>query len=261
MSEDLGERSAEDSSDGVDAVASHLRGTGPSPEASPSAVTSSVVATGSRPLTRVELDVIGRTPRGIWTEVPDAQWNDWRWQQRNRLRTVSDLERVLTLSDDERRAIELTAGAFRMALTPYYATLMDPNDPECPVRRQAIPRMSELEVDRFDLEDPLGEERFMPVPGVTHRYPDRVLFYVTHNCPVYCRHCTRKRKVSDPQTMASHDQLELGLDYIARHPEVRDVLVSGGDPLTLSDERLDQLLSRLRAIPHVEVIRLCTRNP
>ena len=262
MSEDLGERSADDTRDGGGAIAaSSLPAVTRSFEPAALAATGELGTVGSRPLTRVELDVVGRTPRGIWTDVPDALWNDWRWQQRNRLRTAEDLERVIVLSDDERRAIDETAGAFRMALTPYYATLMDPKDPECPVRRQAIPRMSELAVDRFDLEDPLGEERFMPVPGITHRYPDRVLFYVTHNCPVYCRHCTRKRKVSDPQTMASHDQLELGLAYIAKHPEVRDVLVSGGDPLTLSDERLDQLLSRLREIPHVEVIRLCTRNP
>lgn len=214
-----------------------------------------------RPLNRIELDVVGRTPRGRWTDVPDHQWNDWRWQQRNRLRTVTDLEQVLTLTESERQAIARTAGAFRMALTPYYATLMDPLDPECPVRRQAIPRLEELERHPEDLDDPLGEERFMPVPGITHRYPDRVLFYVTHNCPVYCRHCTRKRKVSDPGSAASHDQLDLGLAYIAAHPEVRDVLVSGGDPMTLSDERLDQLMGQLRAIPHVEVIRLCTRNP
>jgi lysine 2,3-aminomutase len=210
---------------------------------------------------RVAADVLGHTPRGPWSDVPDALWNDWRWQQRNRLRTADDLARVVHLTDGERRAIDATAGAFRMALTPYYATLMDPDDPACPVRAQAIPRDDELRSHPADLADPLGEERYMPVPGITHRYPDRVLFYVTHNCPVYCRHCTRKRKVSDPTSAAAHDQLALGLDYIRRHEEVRDVLVSGGDPLTLSDDRLDELLGALRDIPHVEVIRLCTRNP
>jgi len=214
-----------------------------------------------RPLTRVELDIVGRTPRGPWTDIPDALWNDWRWQQRNRLRTADDLAHLIRLTDSERQAIAKTAGEFRMALTPYYAMLMDPLDPECPVRRQAIPRLEELDTAPTDLADPLGEENYMPVPGITHRYPDRVLFYVTHNCPVYCRHCTRKRKVSDPTSAASHDQLDLGLDYIRSHPEVRDVLVSGGDPMTLSDDRLDQLLTSLREIPHVEVIRLCTRNP
>jgi lysine 2,3-aminomutase len=209
----------------------------------------------------VRQDVEGASPRGIWADVPDALWNDWRWQQRNRLRTVDDVARIVHLTDGERRAIAATAGAFRMALTPYYAALMHPDDATCPVRRQAIPSEEELVRQPEDLDDPLGEERFMPVPGITHRYPDRVLFYVTHNCPVYCRHCTRKRKVSDPTSAAPHDQLAAGLGYIAAHPEVRDVLVSGGDPMTLSDERLDQLFGALRAIPHVEVIRLCTRNP
>lgn len=209
----------------------------------------------------VARDVVGASPRSLWADVPDELWNDWRWQQRNRLRTVADIEAIVRLTDGERLAIAGTAGAFRMALTPYYAALIDSDDPDCPVRAQAIPREGELVRQEGDLDDPLGEERFMPVPGITHRYPDRVLFYVTHNCPVYCRHCTRKRKVSDPTSAAAHDQLAMGLAYIAAHPEVRDVLVSGGDPMTLSDERLDQLLGALRAIPHVEVIRLCTRNP
>jgi len=213
------------------------------------------------PTSLVARDVLGASPRGIWADVPDELWNDWRWQQRNRLRTVEDVERVVRLTDGERRAIAGTARAFRMALTPYYAALMDRDDPSCPIRAQAIPREDELVTTPTDLADPLGEERFMPVPGITHRYPDRVLCYVTHNCPVYCRHCTRKRKVSDPTSAAAHDQLAVGLAYIAAHPEVRDVLVSGGDPMTLSDDRLDQLMSALRAIPHVEVIRLCTRNP
>ena len=213
------------------------------------------------PLSPVRRDVLGASPRGVWADVPDVLWNDWRWQQRNRLRTALEVARIVRLTDGEREAIALTAGAFRMALTPYYATLMDPDDPNCPVRAQAIPRRDELVRSPEDLDDPLGEERFMPVPGITHRYPDRVLFYVTHNCPVYCRHCTRKRKVSDPTSALAHEQLAAGLAYIGAHPQVRDVLVSGGDPMTLSDERLDQLLGALRAIPHVEVIRLCTRNP
>ncbi len=210
----------------------------------------------------VATDVKGGAPRAArWADVPDALWHDWRWQQRNRVRTAAELEGLIRLTDDERRAIAATEGEFRMAITPYYASLMDPNDPDCPVRAQAVPKQAEMERSAVDLDDPLGEERFMPVPGITHRYPDRVLFYVTHNCPVYCRHCTRKRKVSDPRTAAHNDQLEMGLAYIRAHPEVRDVLVSGGDPMTFSDERLDDLLAAIREIPHVEVIRLCTRNP
>jgi lysine 2,3-aminomutase len=147
-----------------------------------------------------------------------------------------------------------------MGITPYYAALMDLEDPSCPVRQQSVPVMGELNVLAQDLEDPLGEEKDMPVPGITHRYPDRVLFYLTHNCPVYCRHCTRKRKVSDPSSAAAKKQIEDGLAYIERTPSIRDVVLSGGDPLTLSDDRLDYVLGRLRAMPHIEIFRLGSRN-
>jgi lysine 2,3-aminomutase len=193
--------------------------------------------------------------------VSDTDWNDWQWQQQNRLRTAAELERHLPLSDDERRACDEVTSQFRLAVTPYYLSLIDPDDPEDPVRRQAIPRLAELNVLPTELEDPLAEEAHMPVPGITHRYPDRVLFYTTHNCPVYCRHCVRKRKVSDPLSAAPKEQLDQGLDYIRRHPEVRDVLLSGGDPLTFSDTRLGELLEGVFAIPHVEIVRLATRNP
>jgi lysine 2,3-aminomutase len=209
----------------------------------------------------VDRDVRGDSPRGPWTGVPEAEWTDWRWQQRHRLTTLADLEAVVELTPSERRAFALCSDKFRVAVTPYYAALMDPRDPECPIRRQAIPRPEELEIGPEDLLDPLGEERFMPVPGLTHRYPDRALLYVTHHCPVYCRHCTRKRKVSDPTSTMSRTQLEDAVAYLAAHAQIRDVLVSGGDPLTLSDDRLVAILEALTAIPHIEVIRLCTRNP
>ncbi len=195
-----------------------------------------------------------------WKETSEADWNDWRWQQRNRVTRLEQLERVISPTDDERRAFEESNAMFHMGITPYYAALMDPEDPACPVRLQGVPQLGELTFSPQDLEDPLAEERDMPVPGITHRYPDRVLFYTTHNCPVYCRHCTRKRKVADPTSAAARAQIEGGLDYIAKHPEVRDIVISGGDPLSLSDERLDYLLGRLRAIPHVEIFRLGTRN-
>lgn len=197
----------------------------------------------------------------LWADVSEEQWGDWHWQQQNRVRDLETLGQVLELTDDERRAFEAAEGRFRVAITPHYAALMDPVDPRCPVRQQAVPQSGELVEYPFELEDPLGEEANMPVPGITHRYPDRVLFYVSHNCPVYCRHCTRKRKVADPTTAASKTQLEQGLDYIRRTPTARDVIVSGGDPLTLSDARLGELLRALREIEHVEVIRLGTRNP
>ncbi|AKU90709.1 lysine 2,3-aminomutase [Vulgatibacter incomptus] len=195
-----------------------------------------------------------------WTETPDEDWNDWQWQQRNRVTSLESLEKVIDVSAEERTAFEKSHAMFHMGITPYYAALMEPGNPNCPIRLQSVPAQGELLVLPTDLEDPLAEERDMPVPGITHRYPDRVLFYTTHNCPVYCRHCTRKRKVSDPSTAAAKKQLEDGLAYIAAHPEIRDIVISGGDPLSLSDDRLDYILGRLRAIPHVEMFRLGTRN-
>ncbi|ABS25523.1 lysine 2,3-aminomutase [Anaeromyxobacter sp. Fw109-5] len=199
-------------------------------------------------------------PRSAWKDVPDALWNDWHWQQRERVTRLDQLEKVIHLTADERRAVIESDAEFHMGITPYYAALMDPDDPSCPIRLQSVPTMGELTIAPADLEDPLAEERDMPVPGITHRYPDRVLFYTTHNCPVYCRHCTRKRKVSDPTSAAAKRQIEESLAYISAHPEIRDVVISGGDPLSLSDERLDYILGRLRAIPHVEIFRLGTRN-
>lgn len=200
-------------------------------------------------------------PRSIWAEVPETDWNNWKWQQRNRVTTLEQLERIIKVTPDEREAFDKTTAEFHMGITPYYASLIDPENARCPVRMQSVPCSGELHVLPTDLEDPLAEERDMPVPGITHRYPDRVLFYVSHNCPVYCRHCTRKRKVADPTTAAARSQIDGGIDYIASNPNVRDVVVSGGDPLSLGDERLDDVLGRLRAIPHVEMIRLGTRNP
>jgi lysine 2,3-aminomutase len=199
-------------------------------------------------------------PRSVWKDVTDAQWNDWHWQQRERVTRLDQLEKVIRVTDDERQAAVETEKDFHMGITPYYAALMDPEDPRCPIRLQSVPTMGETVFAAADLEDPLAEERDMPVPGITHRYPDRVLFYITHNCPVYCRHCTRKRKVADPSSAAAKKQVEDGLAYIALHPEIRDVVISGGDPLSLSDDRLDYVLSRLRAMPHVEIFRLGTRN-
>jgi lysine 2,3-aminomutase len=199
-------------------------------------------------------------PRAAWGAVPDALWNDWHWQQRERITRLDQLEKVIHVTAEERKACVETDAEFHMGITPYYAALMDPDDPTCPIRLQSVPSGGELVASPADLEDPLAEERDMPVPGITHRYPDRVLFYTTHNCPVYCRHCTRKRKVADPTSAAARKQVEDGLDYIALHREVRDVVISGGDPLSLSDDRLDYVLGRLRAIPHVEIFRLGTRN-
>jgi lysine 2,3-aminomutase len=214
---------------------------------------------GVRPVARVT-SRFAPGPRATWSEIPDALWNDWHWQQRERITRLDQLEKVIRVTPDERKAAVETDAEFHMGITPYYAALMDPDDPNCPIRLQSVPTMGELTIAAADLEDPLAEERDMPVPGITHRYPDRVLFYTTHNCPVYCRHCTRKRKVSDPTSAAAKRQIEESLAYIEGHPEIRDVVISGGDPLSLSDERLDYILGRLRAIPHIEIFRLGTRN-
>jgi lysine 2,3-aminomutase len=215
---------------------------------------------GVRPVASVRTRFPPGPRRSAWKDVPDALWNDWHWQQRERVTRLDQLEKVIHLTADERRAVIESDAEFHMGITPYYAALMDPDDPSCPIRLQSVPTMGELTIAPADLEDPLAEERDMPVPGITHRYPDRVLFYTTHNCPVYCRHCTRKRKVSDPTSAAAKRQIEESLAYIAAHAEIRDVVISGGDPLSLSDERLDYILGRLRAIPHVEIFRLGTRN-
>jgi len=210
----------------------------------------------------------------VYEDVGRDQWGDWHWQQRNRLRRANEIERAVGLRTVERRGFCEVDGEFRVAVTPHYAALMrrvgeratETDSPHgdsasFPLRAQALPVPGEQQVRSFEMTDPLAEESHMPAPGVTHRYPDRVLWYVSHNCPMYCRHCTRKRKVSDPQTAASAGQLEAGLEYIRGNDDVRDVLISGGDPLTLSDEKLDSILEALRSIDHVEVIRLGTRNP
>lgn len=196
----------------------------------------------------------------IWKDVPDKDWNNWVWQQQKRIKSMEQLEKVINVSPEEHAAFKESNDLFHMGITPYYASLMDRDDPNCPVRLQSVPKMGEMNIIASDMEDPLGEEKDMPVPGLTHRYPDRVLFYTTHNCPVYCRHCTRKRKVSDPSSSAANQQLEDGLAYIEAHKEVRDVVISGGDPLSNSDDRLEYILSRLRAMEHIEVFRIGTRN-
>ncbi len=195
-----------------------------------------------------------------WKDVPDELWHNWIWQQQNRVRTMEKLKEVINVTPDEEQAFEKSSELFNMAITPYYAAMMDPDNPDCPIRLQSVPKMGELHILPEELEDPLGEEKDMPVPGITHRYPDRVLFYTTHHCPVFCRHCTRKRKVSDPSSAAQKQQLEDGLEYIRKTPSIRDVVISGGDPLSNSDERLDYIMGSLRKIPHVEVFRLGTRN-
>jgi lysine 2,3-aminomutase len=200
-----------------------------------------------------------------FADVPERDWADWRWQLRHRIVDLETLERMVPLTEDERAGVGVRSrgsdGDFAFAITPYYLSLIDVADPGCPIRRQAIPHIDEGRVDPTDWVDPLAEEEHSPVPILSHRYPDRALLYVTHTCPVYCRHCTRQRKVSDVASAPHRDELEAAFEYLRKTPQVRDVLVSGGDPLSSSDERLGRIVTRLREIPSVEVVRLCTRNP
>jgi lysine 2,3-aminomutase len=193
--------------------------------------------------------------------VSDADWGDWRWQQRHMLRSAADLERLVDLTPDERRGLGGAAGRFRVGATPYYASLMDPHHPACPVRMQIIPVAAEVDEAPGDLRDPLGEDGRRPVRAVVHKYPDRVLFLAADHCAVYCRHCTRRRITGGEEGAFDRGSAEEGIAYVRTHPEVRDVIVSGGDPLALSDERIGWLLESLRAIPHVQILRLATRAP
>lgn len=197
----------------------------------------------------------------VWKDIPDEDWNNWKWHLQKRIHAIEQLEQVIHVSQEEREAFDETSRLFKMGITPYYASLMDKDDPKCPIRQQSIPKKAELSILPTEMEDPLAEERDMPVPGITHRYPDRVLFYTTHDCAMFCRHCTRKRKVANPSSAAADKQLEQGLAYIEAHKEVRDVVISGGDPLSGSDDRLEYILSRLRAMDHIEICRVGTRTP
>lgn len=191
----------------------------------------------------------------------EAEWEDWHWQVRNRIQSVEELDEVLALTATEKQDIAKVLEVFRMGITPYYASLMDPDDPYCPVRRQAVPTISEALPGTADMQDPLHEEKDSPVPGLTHRYPDRVLFLITDQCSMYCRHCTRRRFAGQRDAGVSWDYIEQGLEYIKNTPAVRDVLLSGGDALLMSDHQLEKIIQRLREIPHVEIIRLGTRTP
>jgi len=192
------------------------------------------------------------------------QWKDWKWQRKNLIKDVDTVEKMLGISFDEveKKSIRETMEMFPMAITPYYLSLINPsNYKEDPVFKQAFPDPEELSISSCDMKDPLSEDTDSPVTGITHRYPDRVLFHVSNICAMYCRHCTRKRKVGDTDNIPSREELERGIEYIKEHTEVRDVLLSGGDPLMLSDDYLDWILNEVSEIPHVEVIRIGSRIP
>ena len=197
----------------------------------------------------------------LFPNVTDAEWNDWRWQVRNRVETLEELKKYIELTPAEEEGVKKSLATLRMAITPYYLSLIDPNNPHCPIRRQAIPTAAEVHQSPADLLDPLHEDEDSPVPGLTHRYPDRVLFLITDMCSMYCRHCTRRRFAGQHDCESTQDRIQAAIDYIARTPQVRDVLLSGGDALMVGDKMLESIIQRLRAIPHVEIIRLGSRTP
>ena len=201
----------------------------------------------------------GKHPR-LPAGVSLAEWTDWTWQMQHRIRTAEQLSPWLQPTADERRAVALLEDRFHFVITPYYASLMDPNDPECPIRRQVVPRTAELK-DPAGLADPLREVEHSPVKNVIRAYPDRIAFCVNNECALYCRFCLRKRMVGDEEWAMKKRELQEGLAWIQETPEIRDVLLTGGDPLVFSDDRLEWLIAELRQIPHVEIIRLGTRLP
>ncbi len=197
----------------------------------------------------------------IYKGVTESDWNDWAWQVRNRITTVEELEKVIHLTAQEKEDIDAVLKKFRMGITPYYASLMDPQDRKCPVRLQAVPRIQESYESALDMEDPLHEDEDSPVPGLTHRYPDRVLLLITDQCAMYCRHCTRRRFAGQNDSEKGMAAIEKGIEYIKNTPGVRDVLLSGGDALLMSDDKLEYIIKKLREIPHVEIIRIGSRTP
>ena len=197
----------------------------------------------------------------LFPNVTDEQWNDWKWQVKNRIETYEELSKYFTFEPAEAEGIKKALAKFRMAITPYYLSLIDPNDPYDPIRRQAIPQGAECNIAPADLNDPLHEDEDSPAPGLTHRYPDRVLFLITDMCSMYCRHCTRRRFAGQKDDESPSERIEKCLAYIEKTPQVRDVLLSGGDALMVSDAKLEYIIQRLRAIPHVEIVRIGSRTP
>jgi lysine 2,3-aminomutase len=205
-------------------------------------------------------DFISHAP-GYWSDEPAEQWNDHRWQLRNRVDSLADLDLRLNLTDEERAGVLLAGTKLAMSITPHFFNLVDRDDPNCPIRRQVIPRIEEGWNAPEEMADPCGEDSHMPVPGLVHRYPDRVLFLVTDRCASYCRYCTRSRVVSGVGEQHLETQWEPAFKYLEEHTEIRDVLLSGGDPLLFSDDRLDKILTRLRSIKHLQFLRIGSRIP
>ncbi len=199
--------------------------------------------------------------QGIWSDLPENNWNNWGWQLRNRITTLQQLESHMTLTEQERKGCRFANQKLALAITPYFFNLIDREDADCPIRKQVIPRGDEMTVAPWESPDPLAEDSHLVVPGLVHRYPDRVLFLVTDRCAAYCRYCTRSRMVSNSQGYDFHPQIEAAFEYLESNENIRDVLLSGGDPLLLSDNKIDRLLGRLQQIEHIQFIRIGSRIP
>lgn len=197
----------------------------------------------------------------LWKDVSEADWEDWSWQLKNRIVQLDQLKKVINVIPEEEEAVKVVQGRLSMAITPYWASLMDPEKPTCPIRRQAVPLSNEFYVSPYDMLDPCAEEQDSPAPGLVHRYPDRVLLLATEKCAMYCRHCTRRRMVGVEENPISPEKLGKAFDYIRSNKRIRDVLISGGDPLMLDDEQLEGIIKTIRSIPHIDFIRIGTRVP
>ena len=210
----------------------------------------------------LERDFVSYAP-GYWKGegVAPEDWQDARWQLKNSIKSLPELEQHLNLTQEERSGVLLSGNKLAMAITPHFFNLVDQDDPDCPIRRQVIPRIEETLDDDAEMADPCGEDSHMPVPGLVHRYPDRVLFLVTDRCASYCRYCTRSRVVSGAGDQELETSFEAAYEYLEEHTEIRDVLLSGGDPLLFSDGKLEKILERLHAIEHIEFIRIGSRVP
>lgn len=197
----------------------------------------------------------------LWKDVTPEEWNDWRWQVENRIDTVEKLKKIINVTQEEEENINKVLEKFRMGITPYYAAHMDKDDPRDPIRMQAVPTFAETHISDADMVDPLHEDADSPSPGLTHRYPDRVLFLITDQCSMYCRHCTRRRFAGQCDDEVGMENINKCIEYIRNTPVVRDVLLSGGDALLVSDQKLEYIIRKLREIPHVEIVRIGSRTP
>jgi lysine 2,3-aminomutase len=220
---------------------------------------------------QIEIPAIPRPPKrsrdyqqiSLFKDVNPLDWEDWHWQLKHRICTKEELVQVIKLTPQEEKGIDKAKGRLSMAITPYWASLIDAEDPDCPIRRQSVPVSDEFAVSPHEMADPCAEDRDSPVPHLVHRYPDRVLLLATDHCAMYCRHCTRRRLVGDHEVKELNPEakFDAAIEYIKDNRKIRDVLISGGDPLTLEDEALESLISRIRDISHVELLRIGTRIP